>query len=144
MGDTILWAFVWLGINGVVGYLIGKQKNNISNCVVLSILLGPIGWLISLLEKGNVRKCPFCAEEIKPEAKVCRYCGRDLPETTPAGPAPSSLGKPSSDVPISGIIVLSLIIVVLIAVVIYARLHSEMQRTHDPTPTATATAGATN
>jgi hypothetical protein len=28
---------------------------------------------------GNTRKCPFCAEMVKPEAKVCRYCSRDLP-----------------------------------------------------------------
>jgi len=32
------------------------------------------------LASGDLRKCPFCAEIIKSEAKVCRFCGRDLPE----------------------------------------------------------------
>jgi len=27
----------------------------------------------------KTRECPFCAETIKAAAKVCRYCGRDLP-----------------------------------------------------------------
>jgi hypothetical protein len=25
------------------------------------------------------RQCPFCAEWIRPQAKVCPFCGRDLP-----------------------------------------------------------------
>jgi hypothetical protein len=28
---------------------------------------------------GPSRDCPFCAETIKAAAKVCRFCGRDLP-----------------------------------------------------------------
>ena len=29
--------------------------------------------------EGPTRACPFCAETIKQAARVCRYCGRDLP-----------------------------------------------------------------
>lgn len=32
-----------------------------------------------IAEEGLL-KCPFCAELVKREARICRYCQRDLPE----------------------------------------------------------------
>lgn len=50
----------------------------------------PIALIHSILLKSNentpgMKKCPFCAEIIKQEAKVCRYCSKELPEKIEAG-----------------------------------------------------------
>lgn len=32
------------------------------------------------VESGEMRKCPSCAEMVRRDAKICRYCQRELPE----------------------------------------------------------------
>lgn len=75
----ILLVGFWLLVNVAVGYAIGKERNNVGTSVFISVLLGPVGWIIAFISKEGLRKCPFCSESIKPDAKVCRYCGRELP-----------------------------------------------------------------
>jgi hypothetical protein len=59
---------------------------------LLSLLLSPLVGILAALvaapneqkverdriASGTERKCPHCAEVIKVEAKVCRFCGRDV------------------------------------------------------------------
>lgn len=62
---------------------------------VLLIIFGIVSWFIKDTPKARkkkkepTRKCPFCAETIKADALLCRFCGSKLePVTTEAEPEP--------------------------------------------------------
>lgn len=87
----MVWLIVWI-ICGVLGGIIGSSKGRQGLGFGLGFLLGPIGLIIIAvmsedkeaiseiaIASNQERKCPFCAESIKIEAKVCKHCGRDVP-----------------------------------------------------------------
>lgn len=45
----------------------------------------------SVIPEETTKTCPYCAETIKREAKVCRYCGRDIAESGPDVAVPPNM-----------------------------------------------------
>jgi uncharacterized Zn-finger protein len=61
------------------------QKRRFSTVagVLGGLLLGPLAFLMFWVTGvSGERKCPYCAEYVKAEAVICKYCGSALTRGT--------------------------------------------------------------
>jgi hypothetical protein len=87
MGWLIFFAFIFGGIAGTIASNKGRSG---LGWFLLAFLIGPFAILVAVLPPiangKTTKKCSFCSEIIKFNAKVCKYCGSQLENPTPTPP----------------------------------------------------------
>jgi len=125
MGALIAIIVVsWL-ISGLIGAAIGSTRGRSGAGFVLGAFLGFFGWIIvammgptaahearrsaevSALQRPSLtaavsrldRPCPWCGEDIKRSAKICRFCCHEIPQDDLASIASPELANAFRDAP---------------------------------------------
>jgi len=97
---SVIGLILWIGFSTLCGILARQRGRSVAGWVILSLLISPLLCLIALLilkdlskpetEVTDGKKCPKCAETVKQEAVVCRFCGHQFQSRT-SGPSDNAV-----------------------------------------------------
>lgn len=104
---------VWIVLSLLVAIVATKKGRSFIAFLLLALITSPLISAIILLvlgddnatvtqrdvKKGISKKCPQCAETVKVEAKICRYCNYEFPEVlTENGASASTLSQETTSI----------------------------------------------
>ncbi|PZU59803.1 MAG: zinc ribbon domain-containing protein [Sphingobium sp.] len=84
------FAVIWIICGVIAGMIATNKGGNGFVAFFVGLLFGPLGIIASIFMKdekkadlnriaaGTSKKCPRCAELVKPDALVCRHCGHEF------------------------------------------------------------------
>gem|GEM_PF-3168674 len=67
------------------GYIHGIADRSLGILMVGLVLGGLVGYVADRTAGkigGGIRACPHCAEQIRSQARICRFCGQDVSPLT--------------------------------------------------------------
>jgi hypothetical protein len=86
-GQIVIVLVFWAIVNGLIGQALGKLRGQAGAGGLLAIVLGPIGWLLTLGLHDQRPHCAECGGVVTMEARRCMHCGVEFEDIKLCGKA---------------------------------------------------------